>query len=354
MGCSSRKQREGERRRRFRYHSAMKASHRISLPLLSLILLLSACNARGFEVWRRTRMPPAGPEAGLWVTWMGTAGVLISDGKAAILIDPFVSRHGLLTVGLGRDIPPMDDQIAAWVGKFSAEPVSAVIVSHSHYDHAMDAPYFASAFGVPILGSQSTANIARGAGLPATQVVVVESGKVYQYGDFTVRMLLSQHGPALFGRIPYPGTVDEPLTPPAPAAAYRLGAAYSIHVSHPAGSLLHHGSASWVDGMLEGIRADVVLLGVAGRAETEPYLRNVVDMVGARRLIPFHFDDFFAPMEPEIRPLLNVNLNEFFDTVEAHVPTLTVQSMPIGIPVELFAAPAPPVGAASVTDVPAP
>src|SRR5690606_9054007 len=150
------------------------------------------------------------------------------------------------------------------------------------------------------------------------------------------------------------GTVDEPLTPPVPATAYRLGAAYSIHVSHPAGSFLHHGSASWVDGMFDGIRADVVLLGVAGRAETGPYLRNVVDAVGARRLIPFHFDDFFAPMEPEIRPLFNVKLDEFFETVEAHVPTLTVQSMPIGVPVELLAAPAPPAAAEPATDVPTP
>jgi L-ascorbate metabolism protein UlaG (beta-lactamase superfamily) len=270
---------------------------------------------------------------------MGTAGVLVSDGETALLIDPFVSRYGLLHVGLRRDIPPMQDQIAAWTAKLSPAPVSAVIVSHSHYDHAMDAPYFAAAFGAPILGSSSTANIALGAGMPASDVVTIEPGKPYQYGRFTVTLLGSQHGPALLGRIPYPGTVDEPLVPPVPATAYKLGEAYSIHVSHPAGSFLHHGSASWLDGMFEGIRADVVFLGVAGRADTEAYLRNVVDAVGARRLIPFHYDDFFAPLEGGIRPLFNIKLNEFFDSVAAHSPAYTVETMPVGVPVQLFAAP---------------
>lgn len=314
-------------------------SHNLTLIALMLALAAtSACNARGFAVANRSLLPPADAGAGVTATWMGTAGVLVSDGETALLIDPFVSRYGLLRVGLGRDIPPMLDQIDAWVAKLAPASVSAVIVSHSHYDHAMDAPYFAAAFAAPILGSASTTNIALGAGLPATAAITVEPGRPYVFGRFTVTLLRSQHGPALLGRIPYPGTVDEPLVPPVPATAYKLGEAYSIHVVHPAGSFLHHGSAGWVQDMFEGIRADVVMLGVAGRADTESYLRNVVDAVGARRLIPFHYDDFFAPMDDGIRPLFNINLNEFFDTVAAHQPPYVVATMPVGVPVQLFAA----------------
>ena len=32
------------------------------------------------------------------VTWLGTAGVLVSDGLTGILIDPYVSRFGFLKV----------------------------------------------------------------------------------------------------------------------------------------------------------------------------------------------------------------------------------------------------------------
>lgn len=321
---------------------AMKTSRIGTFVLPLLLAATTACNARGFDVATRSQLPPAPPDAAVRVTWLGTAGVLVSDGEAAILIDPFVSRYGLLHVGLRRDIPPMQDKIAAWTAKLSPAPVSAVIVSHSHYDHAMDAPYFATAFAAPILGSSSTANIALGAGMSSSDIVAIEPGSPYQFGRFTVTLLRSEHGPALLGRIPYPGTIDEPLAPPVPATAYKLGEAYSIHVSHPAGSFLHHGSASWVDGMFEGVRADVVFLGVAGRADTAAYLHNVVDAVGAHRLIPFHYDDFFAPLDDGVRPLFNINLNEFFDAVAAHSPAYTVETLPIGVPVQLFAAPPAP------------
>jgi len=43
--------------------------------------------------------PPAPPdEGGVTVTWLCTAGILVSDGQTRLLIDPFVSRYDLLRV----------------------------------------------------------------------------------------------------------------------------------------------------------------------------------------------------------------------------------------------------------------
>lgn len=295
---------------------------------------LSGCNAAGLETWRRTQIEP-GPGR-IQITWIGVAGVLIDDGDTALLIDPFVSRYGLLPVGLRRKLEPMHADIAVWTERWANRPVSAVIVSHSHYDHAMDAPWFAAAFSAPVLGSASTARIVEGADLPEIEAVVVDPNRSYRFGAFSIRMLESRHGPALFGRIPYPGEIEEPLEPPATANAYRLGMAYSIHITHPAGSLLHHASAGWVEGMFEGIEADTVLLGVAGRAATTPYLEAVLGGVGARRLIPVHFDDFFRKAGSEPTPLKIVRLNEFFESVAAHDPPLVVESLPLGRAVPLF------------------
>ena len=36
----------------------------------------------------------------LYLTWMGTAGVLIEDDHDGILIDPYISRPGLLSLSL--------------------------------------------------------------------------------------------------------------------------------------------------------------------------------------------------------------------------------------------------------------
>ena len=115
-----------------------------------------------------SRLIAPGPSEapGVSVTWLGTAGVLVSDGRTDILIDPFVSRYGLLRVGLGLPLHPRQDLIDAWLERLGCRNVEAVLVSHSHYDHSLDAPYFARATGALLAGSESTLNVGRGAGLP--------------------------------------------------------------------------------------------------------------------------------------------------------------------------------------------
>ena len=119
----------------------------------------------------------------------------------------------------------------------------------------------------------------------------------------------------------------------ATSGSYRLGGTYSILIRHPWGTTLHHASAAIRENMFESVRADVVLLGIAGRQDTEEYLHQVVDAVGARRVIPIHFDDFFSPVDEPLEPIFRVNLNEFFRTAEAHRPRLDVETLPRGEPV---------------------
>ena len=56
----------------------------------------------------RERLLPAGAggPGAIRVTWLGTAGLMVADGDTSLLIDPFVSRYGLATVGLGRPLRP--------------------------------------------------------------------------------------------------------------------------------------------------------------------------------------------------------------------------------------------------------
>ena len=61
--------------------------------------------------------------------------------------------------------------------------------------------------------------------------------------------------------------------------------------------MLVQGSAGFLPGGYRSERADVVFLGVGGLGRKEPayrerYLREVVDAVGARRVVPIHWDDF--------------------------------------------------------------
>ena len=245
------------------------------------------------------------------VVWMGTAGLYVTDGETGLYIDPFVSRYGLLKVGLGFGLNPEHDLIDKWIKITGGARASAVLVGHSHYDHAMDAPYFAARTGAVIAGSESTANVARGAGIPEGKIRVFADGQQMAIGKFTATFIKSVHSPAFFGRIPWQGEINEPLRPAAAASAYREGGTYAIVLAHPKGTLLHYGSAGIKPGSLDNVSADVVFLSLGGRKDTPSLLTHVVKPVHAGRVIPIHFDNFFAPLDARFSHLIGVNMEEF-------------------------------------------
>jgi L-ascorbate metabolism protein UlaG (beta-lactamase superfamily) len=71
-------------------------------------------------------------------------------------------------------------------------------------------------------------------------------------------------------------------------------------IAHPHGTTIVQGSAGFLDGALEGVKADVVMLGVGlleglGRKYAEQYWQAFVSTTGAAHVIPIHFDDCTKP-----------------------------------------------------------
>ncbi len=282
------------------------------------------------------------PEESIRVTWLGTAGAFITDGKTGILIDPYVSRFGMTRVALGLPLNPDRDRIKKWADKIGKEQITAVIVSHSHFDHVADAPYFALEADVPLIGTESTVNVGRGAGMTERKLIAVKPEQNIQIGDFNVKFLESVHGPALLGRVPYQGTIDKPLVPPAKAGDYRLGGVFSLLITHPYGTIIHHGSAGFKQGMYDNVTADVLLLGIAGRGDTEQYLENVVLKTKAQLVIPVHTDNFFKPIEDGISLLPMLKFGEFCDKAEKYKSRFILRTIPLGKEVVIMQVDPPP------------
>ncbi len=244
------------------------------------------------------RLPPASARAGdVRATFLGVSTVLVEDGETALLSDGFFSRPGLLRTLLTR-IEPDPARIGRALERAGVGSLAAVLVVHSHYDHAMDAPEVARRTGAVVVGSPSTANVARGAGLAEERIRVVAAGETLGFGGFRVTPLPGRHFP--HGQAM--GEIREPLVPPARATAYLEGGSWSYLVEHGERSLLIHGSAGYVEGALRGRHADVVFLGVGllatrDLAYREAYWREVVAAVGARRVVPIHWDDFGRPLD---------------------------------------------------------
>lgn len=264
------------------------------------------------------------------VTWMGTAGVLISDGDTGILIDPYVSRCGILKIAMQRPLVPEIELVKSWAERLGKNHIQAIIVSHSHFDHCLDAPYFALDTGAPLMGSESTLNVGRGAGLPEDCLKAIKHGQSINIGEFSLQFIESIHGPAFLGRVPYPGTIDKPLIPPRPAGDYKLGQTFSIRISHPRGTIVHHGSAGYATGMYNAMKCDVVLLGIIGRGDTHTYFKNIPLQLGAKLLIPIHFDNFFVPLTKKMKVMPTAHFQEFIVKTQKHNNDFALQLLTIG------------------------
>ena len=235
------------------------------------------------------------------VTWLGVSTLLFDDGETQILVDGFFSRPSLADVVLDRPVENDMAMINFALDMYRMRRLAAIIPVHSHFDHAMDVGAIANRTSASVLGSESTAAIARGAGVPEDQIIVVAENQPYEFGRFNVTLLRSRHAPIGWrGSVPLAGLIDAPLTVPQPVSAWRDGGSYAIVVSHPEGTTIVQGSAGLVDGSLTKVRADVVMLGVfglesLGKNYAKRYWQSLVTASGAHSVYPIHFDDYTRP-----------------------------------------------------------
>ena len=234
-------------------------------------------------------------------TWLGITTILFDDGETQILIDGAFTRINPLQLALLNPVKSDVATINFALSTFRMDRLAAIIPVHSHFDHAMDVGHVANRTSAVILGSESTANIARGERVPVDQYQILADGETRQFGNFTVKLLASIHAPIGFdGEEFFPGVIDQPLLQPARLSAWKTGVAWSIIVGHPRGTTLVQGSAGFVDGKLDGENVDVAMLGIAGLTGlgvdyTTTFWDETVAATNATRVIAIHHDDYTDP-----------------------------------------------------------
>lgn len=266
--------------------------------------------------WQVSGVEPSAEDS-IRVTFSGTSTLFFDDGETQWMVDGWFSRPSPMQLLMGGVEPNMAD-IDYGLQANQVTKLAAIFPMHSHYDHAMDSPEVAKRTGALLFGSESTANIARGWGLPESQIKVVENRQAFSVGKFIITPIESKHfefaDPQVRERALADPAITEPLVPPVKAFDYRLGKAYVLHVAHPKGSWVIVGSAGYKAGIFEGLQADTVFLGVGGiGTQTAQYRQmfwqETVDKINPQRIVLIHFDSLIAPI---IEPLRGASLAESF------------------------------------------
>ena len=265
---------------------------------------------------------------GLELTWLGTAGFRLAYEGTVIWIDPYVTRLRFVDLLYRRVIAPDAAAIAKWIDR-----ADAVLVGHTHFDHAMDVPAISHATGARVYGSSSLEHLMGLHGL-ADRAVIVAPHADYEVGPFRFHFVPSVHSKLQLGlRVNYGGELTcehlDGLTP----QAYRCGQVWGICVEVAGVRIYHQGSADLIEDEIKDRDVDVFLCGIAGRRFTPRYVERIVRALSPKLVVPTHFDDFFRPLgDPKMS--FNVNLTGFADEVHAVSHDLAMGVLEVGERIE--------------------
>lgn len=244
------------------------------------------------SLWIAAPLAAAPSRTPVEITYLGTAGWQIRSGETVVLLDPYYSRP---------PYPKEDTRIApdaAAIARHAPARADLVLVSHSHWDHLLDAAAVAAKTGAELLGSASTVNYGRASGLPDKQLVPVRGGEDYAFDGFSVRVIPGLHS-ALYDKhwlddgIIAPG-VKLPMT----VAEYHVGGTFAYLVRIGGRELLFVSSANFIERELAGLTPDVLVAAPGLREEIHDYTCRLLRAVGKPRLVfATHFDDFTVPYE---------------------------------------------------------
>jgi L-ascorbate metabolism protein UlaG (beta-lactamase superfamily) len=259
------------------------------------------------------------------VRWLGTAGFAIEHEGHTLLIDPYVTRASLARCAALR-VASDARAIDAYVPR-----ADAIIVGHTHFDHALDVPQIARKTGAKVFGSRSAATLCRAENVRDAQIDVVESTTTIEreVGPFRLRFVPSAHSRFAAGRIPFPGEIADCDDVPMRIGHYRCGAVFGVEIKVEGRTLFHLGSAELVDATLDAREVDLLLLCVAGWTASKDLPERVARKLSPKGVLLSHWDDFFRPLDRPARALPAMKLPALVDRLTTATRDAKVGTVPI-------------------------
>ncbi len=238
--------------------------------------------------------------------WLGNAGFEFHINSTYILIDPFLTRPKTHQVYYGRVVPDK-----ASIKKHIA-CADHILITHTHFDHSMDAPEIARLTGATVHGSINTCALMHAHGLSISQIHAVSTRETFQNETVRVSILNAAH-PWIPGYTP--GKLSENLKFPLRLQDYRMDKCYSYLLDTGKLKILIWSSTDYKNAP----QADIL---TCRAVSSQNWYNKLLSQVNPRLVIPQHWDDFFQPLDRptqpfwgtpqwKIPPLGRINLKDF-------------------------------------------
>lgn len=249
--------------------------------------------------------------AAIELRWLGVASFLIEDGESKILFDPAWTRPGLLHWLGMKSFRPDEPLVDRVLDRMEVTKLDAIFVTHSHYDHIIDAPYVAKKTGAFFYADKSFEIIAK-AYDRLVPTKPLEVNKTIQIGKFKITAYQRDHAP-LIGSIDFvPGEVPKDFA--FNFWDFKAGKTWIYLLEHPEGVILFHNTRD-DDRDLDKYRPDVksidLLVQGVTKNDAELLVNGYVKTLKPGYLIANHFDNFLADFDFEkTRYLPNIDLRK--------------------------------------------
>jgi L-ascorbate metabolism protein UlaG (beta-lactamase superfamily) len=282
----------------------------------------------GDIAWKADGLGRHGGDDDVRVRWLGTAGFAIEHRGHVVLIDPYLTRASLASC-IVRPLAPDLEAIARHVPR-----ADAIVLGHTHFDHALDVPAIARRTGARVFGSTSAAALCRSKGVAADRIEVVETvagGEPVEResGPFVLRFVPSAHSRFLLGRVPAKGEIADCDDVPMRVNDYKCGAVFGVEIRVAGRTLYHVGSAELVDANVRVKHVDLVLLCVAGWTSSRDLPERVAHRLAPGAILLSHWDDFLRPIEKPARALPAMQMARLVDRLSTAARGVKIGTLPL-------------------------
>jgi L-ascorbate metabolism protein UlaG (beta-lactamase superfamily) len=231
----------------------------------------------------------------LSITWYGTSCFYISDGKTAILFDPFLTRPSKTDIILFKDLESNQKLVDKWLPLEKRKLIKAMFVSHTHYDHVLDIGSVHKGSDASIYGSYSALKIAKANGIKSNFLKRSKLNQVIKIGDFEIETLAGKHTTHFFNFTWATGKVDKEFSYPATAMAYKMDEIFTYLIKYKDKTIYFNASTGPL--LTKKTNVDIMIQGLTFHKQYNELIEKQIKPYQPKMIFPSHHDDFFMPLE---------------------------------------------------------